>query len=318
MTSHRRYVAVFFLPLALAVIGAYALVASGFYYRHSTYFWDTAEEHQYSVAGVDADVLLVGDSSLLHGIVPPVVRAATGVSVYNLGVPAPALVAASAPLVDNYLRANRRPRLIVLYLSLWTRAHPPYVLQPAWYEAITMLIRHGTAGELGAFFAAEPNAFNELIPVVWLHLLSSDAASVDPALIRGTMDGDAGYVPPLDQMAIGAHRGGDCGFLADRPVDPDIRFLEAFRQRYRALGIPVALYLAPVSDCTPRIPAAVPPQVYDNEPYAVPDAWFLDNGRLHMTRAGAEANSRLFAAFLGRYLQQQGSRAAAAARLAQE
>jgi hypothetical protein len=114
VANHSRYlltIASICLLLCSLVIG---LATSSFCYRHSTSFWDVVEEHQFSVHGQDADILFVGDSSLLFEVSSDSIRRETGFTAYNIGVAMPALAVDLDSLISQYLAHNRAPRLMIL------------------------------------------------------------------------------------------------------------------------------------------------------------------------------------------------------------
>ena len=301
VANHSRYlltIASICLLLCSLVIG---LATSSFYYRHSTSFWDVVEEHQFSVRGQDADILFVGDSSLLFGVSSDSIRRETGSTVYNIGVAMPALAVDLDSLISQYLAHNRTPRLMILYLSAATRTKPPYAFPPTWYEGETMLLRYGGFRRTVDFFSTNRVEISRFMALAGRRVLAFDWKGQLYRTLSTTLDAGHGYMPPPLQATFDT---GQCPWSAS-PLVPDEEFIRHFRQISADRGIAAAVYLAPTPDCDPTFSdtASNYSRVVDNVPYTLSHSMFIDDPQhAHLVAAGALENSRRVAEFLNRFM----------------
>jgi hypothetical protein len=300
--SHSRYllaIAAICLTMAGVIV---ALTTGSFYYRHSTSFWDVVEEHQFSVSGQKADILFVGDSSLLFGVASDEISRETGLSVYNLGVAMPALAIDRDLLIAQYLAHNEAPRLMVLYISAAMRAKPPFAFPPTWYEGETMLMRYGDAGQAIDFFSANDAEISRFLALAGRRILAFDWAGRNYRTLATALDLGRGHIVPPPHRTLDT---GHCP-LSDAPMLPDDEFIQRFRQESAARNIPAAVYLAPLPDCDPGFAATSThySHVVDNVPYTLAHSLFVDDPqREHLVSAGARQNSRIVATFLNRLVR---------------
>ncbi len=302
ITAHVRYlfvVALLFLILPCLVI---ALTTSSFYYRHSSVFWDPVDEHQFGVHDQNADILFVGDSSLLFGVAPNLIQRETGWGVYNLGVSMPVLMLGHEMLLRRYLSHNKTPRLMILYLSAPMRTRPPYAVAPTWYEGETMLLRYGGAHRVVDFFANHGSEISRFISLAGHRILALDWSGRSYRALATALDTNHGHLEvPFHGPPMGD---GDCP-VSPVPVTPDEEFIQQFRREAADLGIPAAVYLAPLPDCDPMFAhtSSSYSHVVDNAPYTLAHRLFADDHqRVHLVPAGAQQNSHIVGAFLDRFM----------------
>ena len=112
----------------------------------------------YDTAGQNADVLLVGDSSLIMGVDPSKVSRRLRLKVISLPNTIGSLRIDGEIVLQRYLKANRPPRLIVMYLNPWNLDYTHQYDGLSFYEGEEMMLRHGTAGEVAKFFMKYPAA----------------------------------------------------------------------------------------------------------------------------------------------------------------
>jgi hypothetical protein len=299
--SHSRYLLAI-AAICLMVAGAIVASTTGsFYYRHSTSFWDVVEEHQFSVRGQKADILFVGDSSLLFGVSSDEISRETGLGVYSLGVAMPALAIDRDLLIAQYLAHNEAPRLMVLYISAAMRAKAPFAFPPTWYEGETMLMRYGDAGRAIDFFSANDTEISRFLALAGRRILAFDWTGRNYRTLAAALDVGHGYVVPPQIRILDTDR---CP-ISDSPILPDEEFIQRFRKESAARNIPAAVYLAPLPDCDPRFAATSTQysRFVDNVPYTLPHGLFVDDlQREHLVSAGARQNSRIVATFLNRFI----------------
>ncbi len=301
VASHSLYVLTILLICLLLCSVVIGLATSSFYYRHSSSFWDVVEEHQFSVRGQDADILFVGDSSLLFGVSSDLIQRETGSSVYNIGVPMPALAVDLDSLLSQYLAHNKAPRVMILYLSAATRTKPPYAFPPTWYEGETMLLRYGGLRRTVDFFSNNTVEISRFMALAGRRVLAFDWRGQLYRTLATKLDAGRGYIAAPLQAAIDTD---NCPLSAS-PLVPDEEFIRGFRQISADRGISAAVYLAPVPDCDPTFAQTSSnySRVVDNEPYTLSHTMFLDDPqRAHLVVAGAQENAHRVAAFLNRFM----------------
>lgn len=300
--SHSRYLFLVASICALITVVVLAATTCDFYYKHSTAFWDAVEDHQFNVHDQSADVVFVGDSSLVYGVLPDAIKQKTGLSAYSLGIPMPALALVREQLIERYLTHNRKPRLMVLYLSATLRSRPPYANAGLiWYPGETMLMRYGKSQDIVDFFADNPQEISRFPAFVFRRVLALGWTDRRYVELAKTLDDGAGYMPLASSSVLGSQ---NCP-MSDATIVPDTQFIEDFRRIAAARGISTAVYLAPIPDCDPTFKATALnySRLVDNVPYTLPHQLFADDPeRAHLHVAGAEANSPVVSAFVNRFL----------------
>jgi hypothetical protein len=295
MNAHYRYIAVSMLILPCCLLFGLVIAENEFIWRHTANVEDAVLDRRFSVAGIDADVLLVGDSSLLFGVMPERIESQIGMSAYNLAVSVWGFVVSSDIIIDDYLAKNRSPRLVVLYLAPWVRVNPPYSLKMEWNISARMILGHGSFAALVHFFVQHPTAYLPFVQDVWTRLIFGfhwDDDNIEKGVSalkkgRGWLSSDNPVVARWATMKD------DCE-KARFPIMPDTAYIDEFRRRMAARGIMAAFYVAPTPDCAAGgvdVEAAYK-GIADNQPYQLPHRYFFDDGFYsHLFRAGAEENT---------------------------
>ena len=117
-----------------------------------------SEDYSFHARGVDADVVIVGESSALYGVDPHSINARLGVKTINLVNNVSTFPVAADLELQRYFRDNRRPRLLIVYADPWNTDFDklPYA---NFYDGIVVLSRYGGRGRLMAFARAHTQAF---------------------------------------------------------------------------------------------------------------------------------------------------------------
>ena len=79
----------------------------------------SALEYGFTASGVNADIILFGESSAVMGIDPRLAARSLGMKVINIPNSLGSLNVTGDMALSHYLRVNRRPKLIVFYLGAW-------------------------------------------------------------------------------------------------------------------------------------------------------------------------------------------------------
>ena len=112
----------------------------------------------YQTAGENADVLLVGDSSLILGIDPSQMSRQLHLKVISLPNTIGSLRTDGEMSLQRYLKTNKPPKLIVLYVNAWNLDYSHIDDGISFYEGEEMMLRHGDASHLAWFARHHPFA----------------------------------------------------------------------------------------------------------------------------------------------------------------
>jgi hypothetical protein len=298
-----RFFASFLITLVTLVLAGFLIARTGYYIKHTAYFYHVPIDVKFNATKIDADVLLVGDSALLNGVDPAVITSDTHLTSYNLGIPVSAFMYDPYSLPDTYLKQNAKPQLIVLYVSPTARPSDP---DPHFscYDAGIMFLRYCRLSRTVGFFAALPARIPSFALTVYDFLIwHFDRSGQFFADQSASLIAERGYSPnrgPSDDHLTLA----TCKSASSNPGPLDAAFYREFRERYEARGIPVAIYLAPFADCDPRFDfyAKHAKGLTDNEVGQLPYALFAhDAVREHLLDSGATLNSHIVARFIEQY-----------------
>lgn len=298
-TGHFTYLLVVVGCCLVPCLAVLALTTTGYYVRHSSYFFDVEGDHSFNVHDQNADILLIGDSSLLTGVMPREIARQTGLSVYSQPVSAPVFAVfpdVPAALTDRYLAHNKRPRLILLYLAPGTRAHAPFAKEWKWYEGEALLMRYGKPLEIIRYFASHPERVIPFIVLAGDRIHHRDASGGLYRDVNSKLDEGEGFFS-VPQSVLDSTR------CTRSPLTPDRELLEGFRRMAAQRGIAAEVYLAPLPDCDRTFvqTASNFSHLIDNVPYTLATRQFLNDDFLaHLNMEGAEQNSQLVGAFLKR------------------
>jgi len=291
----RRYVAVLVLAIVAAIVlfvgASLVLVRSAFYVRVSTYPYDAIATSRFALDGAYHDVLVIGDSSALRGVVPADVTRETGLATYNAALYAFSGLVSDDLLLRHYLAHNAVPRLVVLYV---TPAAPAYDRMQGTYERSFVLFRYGSPHQIAADIAETPGVAFWPEAMLRRYLLPRRHArpGVSSAVTLKEIARNGGYVG-TDEKPLGD----DCR-LDSRADISNKDVLAAFRRKWAARLPDFALYIAPMAACDSAYAyyAAQYRGLADNTIARLPNQDFVDY--THASAAGAHATSRLFADFI--------------------
>lgn len=270
---------------------------------------DSSPCYKFAVRGERADILLVGDSSLLYGVEPRIVEAVAHRSVYNYGVVGPVFAFNPTAVIDHYLATNRRPRAIIVYVSPWDVIEPGHIHDPIWFPIGLAALQHPEVLHFADLLRARPSALVELPPIVAGSIVprSIGRATSRGTALRAQMDRDHGFFDYGALLPADDARLTDCPTAPGALPPPDTRPSRAafarLKARYGAQGLPVHFYIAPFARCG-VVPAALG-RVYaglaDNPPMPLDDALFARErgaAHVHVNVDGARVVSELLGRFI--------------------
>jgi hypothetical protein len=305
VSSWARFLLVVATICGVAYCAAYAFGISPAYCMFTRNYADLAPCYKYDLRRVNADVLLVGDSSLLYGIRPSIVQQASQISTYNYGLVGPAISFDPQAVIDHYLATNARPRAIVLYISPWNQFELHRITDPQWFPLAALILRHGSWVDFFRLFLARPSAIVEIPPTI---VRSTGFSSGPVRRRRDEMERDGGHFDysatlTRDNFALSDDCKASTRTSALRYA-ADNRELASLRSHYAMLGIPLYIYVAPVAICDDRLDdvKSAYDGVSDNRPVALSNKYFANDSpsarHSHVNADGVQPVSQLLADFL--------------------
>ena len=219
----------------------------------------------FRMAGQNADVVVFGDSTALHGIDPSQMSRELGMKAINLPNTGATLRVMDDLSLRRYLKSNRPPQLIVLYFAPWDMDYMRTELPIGTYEGREVLAHQGTGAEIFAYAWSHPSESLEFPFQFYLANSSWRAvverpyryAGAEVARTRGHLSNPAST--PL---------GTQCEFWP--ALTHDLRFdsVKALGAKYGTAGTKILYFVAPIPGC--RNAPAVEGQPYNSLPAASP------------------------------------------------
>jgi hypothetical protein len=296
-----RYLLTKLIIVLFLLVTPFVLLQSHGYRRHVYYLWHPLVDEKLNARRLNADILFVGDSSLLMGLQPEVIKQRTGLSAHNLGVPGEAFCMASEVLLSSYLANNRTPKLLILYMSPQTNCSAVASSREAagaYDNMITLGLSHQN-DRLIALLLSHPS----YVPIFALNSWYLMLTNFDPTGVRyntalASLRAGGGHFPTPVNVPLKACSNSDPG------IPMDIKFMRQFQREHADFGGRFGIYLNPMPDCDPRYArfkreaAGVADNILERLPH---DLFTYDTA--HLLPTGAEQNSRSVANFLSEFIQ---------------
>ena len=269
----RRYLA--WLAAAALVLYPlpFLLMRAPHFERWSTSPYGRDLEYGMTARGVNADVLIYGDSTALYGLDPRQMSQELGVKVFNLPNLLPSLRVTGDLGLRRYLAANQRPRLIVFYLSAWDLDYAASKSRDILYDGDEMLLRHGSAGEIFSFYKSHAS---ELLQFPFMFYRVNSPLGLQYLLEPRPDPLSAGSLGHLVLMT-GNPLPPACSLP---PVKTSLETARALVARYNTRGTRAIVYVAPLPGC--RNAAALRVKNYSalqaESPRLLPPGDFLADG----------------------------------------
>lgn len=243
---YRRFFFWLFLIPVVLYVTAIPMVRMPSYESWGPSHWGPILDFAWKTEGINADMVLFGDSSAFLGIDPRLVDQQLPIKSVVLPNTVGSLPVNGDQALEYYLAHNRRPRLIVLYFAAWDLDYS-HSGETHLYEGEEMLLRHDTVAQIARFALQHPLE----IPAFPLRIYSTVGPTVLKTLLHGE-DREAQTAAALghvddheDYPAMTA----DCT-LPERLLSPSkADSVHALVQKYKARGYNVLVYLAPLPAC---------------------------------------------------------------------
>ncbi len=239
---------VFVLPALLAST-AFFVVTRPSYESWGPSKWGPELEYPFVMPPQNADVVIFGDSSAFLGIDPRLIDARLG----TRSVVLPATIG-SLPVIGDrtlalYLQRNRRPKLLVLYFAPWNLDYQR-TAKIGLFEGEELLLRHTDRHDLLHYARRYPvellkfpfrfyNTFTLTQIAAMLH-----RHPVDRGQAIASARGHMAYSEPIPALES------PCTIPKDYLADTASGSVQELAERYRAAGLQVMVYLAPIPHCT--------------------------------------------------------------------
>jgi len=301
--SRYRFIVLSFLAIIImlifgAVVSSFAIIrCAPPWYTDIKY--NTLTFHKFAIKNTSNNIVMIGDSALLMGIIPEIVAQETGHSMINLGLYGNSGLQGYYLMIDHYLRYNTKPEYIIFYHAATT----PYHFDEHKYEKTYTVAKYGSIKDI--LSGANPN-LNDLINSAWriswksLKFISrryetNEMCQKEIIELTATKGFQKNFFPePLSNSYI---------FDSKQEKTFDTTFISDFRTRYKSYGIRVLCCLAPMpkGDVSFDYFKKKYETVVDNTLEQYPNGYFTD--KAHLTLSGAEYNSKRFALFLKQRIQ---------------
>ncbi|NVN89339.1 MAG: hypothetical protein HXX11_01935 [Desulfuromonadales bacterium] len=261
--------------------------------------FNTLTHYKMNLKGQDNDIVLIGDSALLMGVIPHLVEEVTGHTVINLGLYGNCGVTALECLLDRYLAKNRKPSVIVIYFA----ASTPYFFADQKYEKTYSLIKYSS---LPLQDLSRNISVTSIYVTAWTIFSRTTASLLHRQKSRQRFQEEMSFLEAM--KGFGKNPSAQSPLSASFNVDSrqnrplDLTFIKTMRTRYERRGIRVLFHIAPM-------PAGDRAHSFFQHEYAhdsdniielLPDRYFTDH--THMTLEGARLNSYRFAEVMKRTL----------------
>lgn len=283
------YLLPFLLAPLLLILAAIVIVPSRWYALRagSTYLANVG--YATRLHNTQCDLLIAGDSTAMVGIDPAILHARTGLSVCNIAEFRGMSVVNENLMVDQFLRNNPPPRLLLFMYAPEALNHTTWNKVPL-FEGITLRMRLLNTATFALFLRhpIEFLAWTEQGLRTTLFHLHTHPFGPEVEHQREAVNGFFPVSGPAQTACEPTRRAGL----------PDPAFVRNLRQTYTRPGTRVLV------DATPTLPCDLALADYrrtlaglvDDLPYpTLPVSDFLEGSRLHVTPAGSVVLSNLIA-----------------------
>jgi hypothetical protein len=270
-------------------------------------FWHIMRYHA-DMAGDNCAVLVFGDSTGITGIDPLLVEKQTGSKTCVLSLPYMALATTGTRILDDYLKRNAKPKLLIIANSAGHLRTP--TLDEDWGMIDGWLLVDQLMPTLQAarFYLHHPKDSMVFVENVWQQVFTL-SPKVQMDVTGATYRSDLallqqhhGYYPMESSM--------DPALVCSKQEPPpsfDANYLSALRSRYESSATKVLVYASPVRACDSNISSygQIARRLGISPPHVLPAGDFADPW--HLNTLGAEVNSRIIAQIVATTLDRNGS-----------
>ena len=241
--SLKLYCALMILP-CVAVLFLVPLVVDTYWFANNAYFnWVPVRDYPYEVTGANADVVIFGDSSALAGVDPLLMQQQLGVSVVNLSPIVRSLFMMRDKPLAAYLKHNKPPKLIVIYLAVWQTEMPR---EEASTDGLIVMMRHDNAADALGWALRHPVGMLNADIYLGNLILGNLRQPVTMAGHNAAWN-KHGFLP---YPGVLPHLTASCVIGPQHHLARDFgAWPQLMVKRYQSAQTDVVLYLAPAPDC---------------------------------------------------------------------
>ncbi|MBX9805929.1 MAG: hypothetical protein K2Y18_09300 [Alphaproteobacteria bacterium] len=261
--------------------------------------YDVLLDYKTSLENQKNDVVFIGDSSGLMGVIPKVIKEELGINVINLATLGNAGIIGYDVVLRKYLEKNTAPKLIVFYIS----PSIPNSYISGTFEQIFAYTRYGKLDSLVENFG-EHNIL-QIHSAIVTYILEKIKPTKDQDTLkefRGSIERDLGYQRSLPNVAVMApkarinsrHRYGDYFHTS---LDPRKK-IQKLVDHFSNAKTKVIVYIAPMPEGEEAFDyfTDIYKDIAANQTYKLPNTHFSDY--THLEHEGATLNSKIVARFI--------------------
>lgn len=209
--------------------------------------WGPILNFPFQAEHLDADVVVFGDSTAFLGVDPRLVQREAGVTTVVLPNTLGSLPVINDLALEHYLAHNKKPKLLVLYFDPWNLDYQHNNEKHLYFEGEEMLLRNGSWQAIRNYTAhhlldvlAFPLQLNSTIGLDNLKQAIHHNRSVD---VRATL-GHRDYTEPWPALLS------SCAIPEKLLNQRSYASVQTLAEKYERQNMRVAIYLAPVPQCT--------------------------------------------------------------------
>ncbi|HEX9199693.1 MAG TPA: hypothetical protein VF865_09050 [Acidobacteriaceae bacterium] len=225
----------------------FALVRMPGFERWGGSLYGPSLDFGFGASGVNADVVIFGDSSALYDLRPLEMSAALGVKTINLPNTAGSLAVTDDMALRDYLGRNTPPRLIVFYFSAWNLDYLRYEDMHLIYEGEEMLARHGSFSEILSFAKRHPDG--PLLFPLEMYSVTPKAGVMAAVRRQDRVSAIAASMGHMDAASRGQHLDSSCVISSNLAGRLNMDSARSLALRYRSAQTAVLIFIAPVPEC---------------------------------------------------------------------
>ncbi len=292
--SFVRFLCFLLIPPLLIYLAAFPLVRTASFEQWCPSQWGPMLEWAFDAKHQDADVVIFGDSSAFLGIDPRIVDAELGTKSVVLPNTIGSLPVTGDLALREYLKNNRRPKIIVFYFSAWNLDYL-HAQSVRLFEGEEMMLRHSSWPMIRSYWVHHPL---EMLAFP-LRLYSTFGLSMLKDAMRPTHRERStalalGHVDDHDPFAALAQ---PCTLPAKYFGNDSDASVRALTERFASRGTRVVVYLAPIPRCrnSDSLIRETAARFGEAPAQLQPDDFVGDGYYAHLRPAAVPAASRLLA-----------------------
>jgi hypothetical protein len=277
----------------------------------SASYYTEALDQSYAAKGINADVVIVGDSTALFGPDVRMLSRTLGLKVINLPQIRPSMPLQQERPIWRYLRANKAPKLLVYHVAPWDLnvIHRP---EDIVYEGVEDVVRNGGLSDWVSAIRLAPQAFLHF-PLLYYRMSSGLNRMEGKPLSTEVLKPDQGHVRLSSTTGL---LSGSCSFSkSDLQESASAEGAEEIQRHFTTDATRVLVYLSPLPACSnvQQLLAMLPGRLHLAQPLVLPPSNFAANAITHPSPDTEQFRTRALAEAIQQALQPAGDASSAKA-----